>query len=245
MSATFGGEEQFNLSFMPADAKVLDVGGGLHAHPRADSVLDIISQETCGRQNPEVLQIKTWIQMDICDRTSWPFPDKYFDYAICSHTLEDIRDPIWVCSEMSRVAKRGYIECPSRAIEQSVGIESPLYAGYYHHRWLVDVEKGGLSFRIKPHNIAAFNECVVSNLMPGQCIAPQCARLSLEWADKVSCREIIETSEKQTLDELASTANRFREIKGLKVRKPVGNLKARLGKSLFYWKTRLLRNTAR
>ena len=47
----------------------------------------------------------------------WPFPDKTFDFVVCSHLLEDVRDPITVCRELCRVGKAGYIETPSRIRE--------------------------------------------------------------------------------------------------------------------------------
>ena len=43
-----------------------------------------------------------------------PFPDGSFDFIYCRHTLEDIYDPMWVCREMGRVGRAGYIETPSR-----------------------------------------------------------------------------------------------------------------------------------
>jgi ubiquinone/menaquinone biosynthesis C-methylase UbiE len=62
-----------------------------------------------------------------------PFEDKSVDFLICSHTLEDLRDPIRVCREINRVAKAGYIEVPSRAMETIFGLEHRGYPGYYHH----------------------------------------------------------------------------------------------------------------
>ena len=59
---------------------------------------------------------------------------------ICSHTLEDLRDPLWVCAELVRVAKAGYVEVPSRAAEQSRGWEHPRIAGLSHHRWLIEID---------------------------------------------------------------------------------------------------------
>ena len=63
---------------------------------------------------------------------------------ICSHTLEDVRDPIWVCSEIQRVAKAGYIEVPSRLEEQSYGFQGP-WVGWGHHHWLIEVHGTGSS----------------------------------------------------------------------------------------------------
>jgi hypothetical protein len=44
--------------------------------------------------------------------------------VICSHTLEDIRDPLWVCSEMIRIGKAGYIELP-RGLQKPVEAMNP------------------------------------------------------------------------------------------------------------------------
>ena len=77
----------------------------------------------------------------------------FFDYAICSHTLEDVRDPLFVCSELIRVAKRGYIEVPSRLVETIRGIESPSIAGLSHHRWLVEIQDNHMTFTMKYHMI--------------------------------------------------------------------------------------------
>jgi SAM-dependent methyltransferase len=42
----------------------------------------------------------------------WPFQNKHFDYAICTHVLEHLLDPVKACQELSRVAKAGYVEMP-------------------------------------------------------------------------------------------------------------------------------------
>jgi hypothetical protein len=77
---------------------------------------------------------------DFCDREPWPFRDKEIDFVICSHTLEDVRDPIWMCSEFNRIANAGYIEVPSRLEEQTYGFQGP-WTGWSHHRWLIDVDQ--------------------------------------------------------------------------------------------------------
>jgi hypothetical protein len=53
---------------------------------------------------------------------------------------------------MARIAKRGYLEVPSRLEEQSWGVEGP-YVGWRHHHWLVDVTDSGLEFTFKPHDL--------------------------------------------------------------------------------------------
>ncbi|QOV90635.1 methyltransferase domain-containing protein [Humisphaera borealis] len=101
----------------------------------------------------EFFSSATWVQRDICARERWPFADKQFDFAVCSHTLEDLRDPLWVCSELIRVAKRGYLEVPSREWETCRGAEHPRLAGLSHHRWLIDIEGNRIRFLQKFHLI--------------------------------------------------------------------------------------------
>ena len=77
----------------------------------------------------------TWVQGDICGPEPWPFEDGQFDVAICSHTLEDVRDPVFVCSELRRVSRSGYVELPAAIEELTFGVQGP-WAGWSHHRWI-------------------------------------------------------------------------------------------------------------
>jgi hypothetical protein len=141
---------------VPADALVLDVGGGASALARADWVLDLMAYSERGLYGPvsdsgeERFTADTWVRRDICDREPWPFADGQFDFSVCSHTLEDIRDPIWVCAELKRVSRAGYIEVPSRLEEQSFGFQGP-WAGWGHHRWLIDLDADAFTFVAKHH----------------------------------------------------------------------------------------------
>lgn len=100
----------------------------------------------------ELFSKDSWIQRDICDRQPFPFANKAIDFVICSQTLEDLRDPLWVCSEMIRVGKRGHIEVPSRLAESSRGVE-PHQVGWSHHRWLIDIVGNHVFFTMKYHMI--------------------------------------------------------------------------------------------
>jgi hypothetical protein len=145
------------LRELPDDALVLDVGGWAKPFARADWVLDLLPYDTRGlygyeqgNRDDERFSADTWIVRDMCAREPWPFADKQFDFAICSHTLEDIRDPIWVCQELQRVAKAGYIEVPSRLEEQAKGVQGD-WVGWGHHHWLIDLEPGRAQFVFKHH----------------------------------------------------------------------------------------------
>jgi hypothetical protein len=138
---------------------VLDVGAGANPFPRADWVIDLMpyaDRGLYGTLSPrdERFDESRWVVRDICDREPWPFADDQFAFAVCSHTLEDVRDPVWVCSELSRVARAGYVEVPSRLEEQSWGVQGP-WAGWGHHRWLVDVVDGRLELVFKHHVLHA------------------------------------------------------------------------------------------
>jgi hypothetical protein len=142
----------------PGDV-VLDIGAWGRPFNRANYVLDQESFETRGSYGlpaqggeREMFTRETWIRWDICSREPFPFGPKEIDFVICSHTLEDIRDPLWVCSEMVRIAKAGYIEVPSRAAESSRGVE-PGQTGWSHHRWLIDIDGSSIRFMMKYHMI--------------------------------------------------------------------------------------------
>jgi methyltransferase family protein len=141
------------------DNLVLDVGGWARPLARADWVMDLMPYETRGRygsdgQGPERFRQETWIERDLCDREPFPFSDGQFDFVVCSHTLEDLRDPVWVCAEMNRVGRAGYVEVPSRLEEQRLGVHGP-WAGWSHHRWLCDVSGSGIEFVFKPAMVHA------------------------------------------------------------------------------------------
>jgi hypothetical protein len=147
------------LASLPEEATVLDVGAWAAPLNRATHVLDLMPYATRGAMGsygpgPERFTQETWTVRDICDREPWPYADDQFDFAICVTTLEDIRDPIWVCSELARVAKAGYVEVPTPEAELIYNVEGDgPWLGHDHHRWIVDIVDGGLVFTHKLHSI--------------------------------------------------------------------------------------------
>jgi hypothetical protein len=142
------------LSLIGANDRVLDVGGAIEVFPRANAVVDILSydQRRPGplREMPEQFDREHWYVGDICAPGVWRhFGDNEFDFVICSHTLEDVRDPIFVCEQLNRVAKAGYIETPSRFRECARVSADDIYPGWEHHRWIVDVIEGSVVFTAK------------------------------------------------------------------------------------------------
>jgi ubiquinone/menaquinone biosynthesis C-methylase UbiE len=60
----------------------------------------------------------------------YPFPDKHFDFLICSHVLEHLDDPVRTISEFSRIAKGGYIEVPFYCVDLYIRNNDVI------HKWL-------------------------------------------------------------------------------------------------------------
>lgn len=110
--------------------RTLDVGCGERPFPLATHLAD--------RRWPPPRDRRPFVR---CAVEALPFRDRAFDFVYCSHVLEHVRDPAAACAELSRVAPRGYVECPRSWIEHLFEAED--------HRWLVDFEAGTLIFREK------------------------------------------------------------------------------------------------
>ena len=143
------------IARLPEEGLLLDVGGWAAPLARADWVIDLLPYATrglYGEAGGERFSGDTWVDHDIC--TPWPFDDGQFDFAVCSHTLEDVRDPVFACAELQRVAKAGYVEVPSRVEEHMRDVHGP-WPGWAHHRWVCDVDPyaPAIDFVFKSHAI--------------------------------------------------------------------------------------------
>ncbi len=180
---------------LPDDALVLEVGGWASPFARADWMLDLMPHATRGIYDydreceapRERFDAERWVVRDICDRAPWPFGDGQFDFVVCGHTLEDVRDPVWVCAEMARVARAGFVEVPSCLEERTWGVEGP-WVGRHHHRWFVVPADGGLEFVLKPHDLHARPELHVA--LADLEARPAADRVTaLWWTDALPARE--------------------------------------------------------
>ena len=183
---------------LPEHAQVLDVGGWAAPLNRADYVIDLMPYETRGVLAPNGVgpaparfARERWIQADICAHQAWPFDNDQFDFAVCTFTLEDVRDPIRVCQEMSRVARAGYIEVPTVLDELLWRNPEPSggrWLGHAHHRWLCWLQDDELVFLSKFHSLHVRRELRISRRQAAA-LSEADRVLGIAWTGEIRARE--------------------------------------------------------
>ena len=84
--------------------KVLDGGCGYGANEYATTISDILDLSDHYRD-------KSFVKIT---EKKLPFKDKEFDFVIASHVAEHVEDISFFLNELSRIAKKGYIEVPTK-----------------------------------------------------------------------------------------------------------------------------------
>ena len=138
---SFPGGDEFLarvLGITPED-HVLDVGGGAEPFHYASVVCERDLRGTDQRAGRSAKLDRRFVAGDA---QALPFPDRSFDFAFSRHVLEHVADPKAACTEMMRVAARGFIETPCALSEYLVGDPT--------HRWLVRAEDRTLIFTPRP-----------------------------------------------------------------------------------------------
>jgi hypothetical protein len=92
---------------------VLDIGPGNRPFSCAT--------EFVGRKHPKFKSDKPFRELNLnCDPL--PYDDQEVAFVYCRHTLEDVDNPEHLLAEIKRVAKAGWIECPSPVSEVTRGV---------------------------------------------------------------------------------------------------------------------------
>lgn len=121
--------------------KIIDIGG---ATSFADGFLDAIVDI----QQPAARATHNFIG-DLNDPQTWePVLKRVathgkWDYAICTHTLEDIINPLFVARQIEKIANAGLIIEPSKYRE--LARFSGKHRGFLHHHWIFDILDGILT----------------------------------------------------------------------------------------------------
>lgn len=193
------------MDLTPSGMSVLDVGGAGCPFNRANWVIDVQSYSERagnGSYGPEKEHFTedSWVRQDICS-DKWPFENKQFDFAICAHTLEDVRDPIPTCQELNRVAKAGYIECPSRLVESIRDLVRSNVIGYGNHRWFVEISGDRVLFTPKSHLVYHKPEFSLP-YQTTQRISAEDAVVGLFWTDGFGCSLKVLVHDDDVMDDL-------------------------------------------
>lgn len=197
-----------------AAARVLDVGGWYQPFNLATHVIDLCPYETRRAhdalypEDGERFSAATWVVRDVCN-SPWPYPDKSFDFVVCSNLLEDVRDPIAVCRELCRIGKTGYVETPSRIREiftkERVFWVKSLFRnlpeiGFYHHRWFVEAIGTRLRFTAKTVALSENREYYVTRAELGRKLTEQESALALFWDGEFAFEEVFTDLRSDYLD---------------------------------------------
>lgn len=151
--------------------KVIDIGGAnSFAHGFLDAVVDIREPQADATYkfigNIDEPEIWDRIKRHVAKYGKW-------DYAICTHTLEDINNPVYAARMIEQIANAGIIVEPSKYRELSRFSGS--FRGYIHHRWIFDIREG---------KIVALPKI---NYIEDPCFdcAMQAEELIIEWKDRI------------------------------------------------------------
>lgn len=184
--------------------KILDVGGAMKPFVFSTHVIDLIGYEGRGAygyipdeagRGAERYTVDSWLVHDICE-LPWPYEDNEFDFVWCTQTIEDARDPIGIIREMCRVGKVGYITTIHRNFESLFDVNAPDFAGYIHHRWLIQQDGDRMRFIFKFPLIHVREE--YRPVPTGE------RELSVWWTGYLEAYEHVFTTEQEILDDFAS-----------------------------------------
>ena len=115
------------------DFKVMDIGGVVN--PWCDEFVDAYA-------DIKPYEGKNIYVGDINEEQIWEdIAGEHWDFCICTHMLEDIRDPKFVIEKIQRNFSAGFISMPNKHTELS-NIQSKYYIGYCHHRWIFQITPG-------------------------------------------------------------------------------------------------------
>jgi|MDTC01.2.fsa_nt_gb hypothetical protein len=122
-----------------------------------------------------------------------------YDYCICNHTLEDLRNAPFVANQIGEIAKEGFLSVPSKYQEFTrIGKDR----GYAHHNWIFSVNDNKLSAFPKLNLIEA---PIFDPLAHNGPLNNKKSELYIFWKNSVSLSVKVDIPE----DDLKRTNNTF------------------------------------
>ena len=126
-------------SVSPDSFSVVDVGGSMvgWSAPYVDAIIDF--EIPCADSfDKKLFKCDITHPSDYSEIMEYVETHGKFDFCICTHVLEDIMNPGFVCEQICKIAKGGYIAFPSKYRELS-RFEGQ-YRGHIHHRWIFTIK---------------------------------------------------------------------------------------------------------
>lgn len=157
--------------------KVIDIGGATsYLDGKLDAIIDITEPKSKSTYkfigNIDEPEIWEKVKAHVKQNGKW-------DYAICTHTLEDINNAPYAIKQIEQIAKAGLIIVPSKYRELSRF--SGNFRGYIHHRWIFDIRNGEILALPKINYIEDeyFNKAETE--------LPNKEELIIEWENTIPC----------------------------------------------------------
>ncbi|KHK02927.1 glycosyltransferase family protein [Desulfovibrio sp. TomC] len=149
----------FDFAIAPGDT-VLDIGSGHMPFPLSTHLADIsLTDGQVGRAGAAFRHVDGKPAYEVRVENTG-FADKQFDFVYCSHVLEHVSDPTAACRELMRIAKRGYIETPTKGKDTLMGS-----ARVSNHRWHVERLGETLVFtEYEARDLAGFGVDILMNM---------------------------------------------------------------------------------
>jgi hypothetical protein len=157
-NATSEKDQRVDVPEYVRNMDVIDVGGAMNHWlvPKPFACVDIRKGSCEVNFQGDINMPDVWQQIiDDCkmDGNKW-------DFAVCTHVLEDIRNPPMVLEMLPRIAKEGFISMPNKMWELGYcendipknyipagiapGVNGHTYRGFFHHRWIYTIKDGVL-----------------------------------------------------------------------------------------------------
>jgi hypothetical protein len=115
--------------------KIIDIGGAnSFCHGYLDAIIDIREPQADAKHkfvgDIDFPEIWDKIHAHVKKHGKW-------DYAVCTHTLEDVNNPLMATRNIEQIAHAGLIIIPSKYRE--LARFSGAFRGFIHHRWIFDI----------------------------------------------------------------------------------------------------------
>jgi hypothetical protein len=164
--------------------RIIDIGGGKEKHVKdkfnfIDAYVDFRIVESNNKNlkhyNGNVNDIELWEKIfdDVKENGK-------YDYCICTHLLEDVAFPEFICKCINKIAKAGIITFPSKYKELSY-FENNNYLGYNHHRWIMTIRNNSIYGFPKQGFIESMDWTSISNKLKNKN-----EELYILWEDRIN-----------------------------------------------------------